>query len=121
EEASELAGAARMLELPQRFGLDLANALARHRELLTDLFEGVVGVHADAEAHAQDALLARGERGKDAGRRLAQISLDSRVERQHRILVLDEIAEVRILLVADRRFEADRLLRDLQHLTDLFE
>ena len=46
-----------MLQLPKRLGLDLADALARDRELLADLLEGVVGRRADAEAHAQDALL----------------------------------------------------------------
>ena len=49
-----------MLQLAQRLGLDLADALAGHRELLADFFERMVGVHADAEAHAQDAFLARG-------------------------------------------------------------
>jgi len=39
-----------VLQLPKRLGLDLADALARHRELLTDLFQRVVLVHADAEA-----------------------------------------------------------------------
>ena len=58
QEASQLARATGMLELPQRLGLDLADALARHRELLADLFQRVIGVHADAEAHAQHALLA---------------------------------------------------------------
>ena len=48
-----------MLQLPQRLGLDLADALAGDRELLADLFERVVGVHADAEAHAQHAFFAR--------------------------------------------------------------
>src|SRR5882672_7507778 len=54
----------RMLQLPQRLGLDLADALARHRKLLADFFQRVVGIHADAEAHAQHALLARRERGQ---------------------------------------------------------
>ena len=35
-----------MLQLPQRFRLDLADALARHRELLADLFQRAVFVHA---------------------------------------------------------------------------
>ena len=52
EERAQFARAARVLELAQRLGLDLANALACHRELLTDLFQRVVGIHADAEAHA---------------------------------------------------------------------
>ena len=110
-----------MLELAQRLGLDLADALARHRELLADLFQRVVGVHADAEAHAQHALLARRERGQHARRGLAQVRLDRRVDRQDRVLVLDEIAEVRVLLVADRRFERERLLGDLEDLAHLLE
>src|SRR5690606_18375803 len=57
EEAAHLAAAARVLELPQRLRLDLPDPLAGHRELLADLFQGVVGVHADAEAHAQHTLL----------------------------------------------------------------
>ena len=95
-----------MLQFPQRLRLDLADAFARHRELLADFLQRVVGVHADAEAHAQHALLARRQRGQHARRRLAQVRLDRRIDRQNRVLVLDEIAEVRILLVADRRLEA---------------
>src|SRR5215210_764720 len=100
EEAAQLARAARVLQLAQCLRLDLADALARYRELLPDLFERVVGVHADAEAHAQDALLARRQRGQNPGRRLAQIGLDRGIQWQDRVLVLDEIAEVGILLVA---------------------
>src|SRR5690242_13453597 len=107
EEATQLARARGVLQLAQRLRLDLADALARHRELLADLLERVIGVHADAEAHPQDPLLARGQRGEDARRRLAQIRLDRRVERQDRVLVLDEVAEMAVLLVADRRLEAD--------------
>src|SRR6187399_830010 len=114
EEAAELPRPRRMLELAQGLGLDLADALAGDRELLADLFERVVGVHADAEAHAQHPLLARGERGEDARRRLAQVRLDRGVDRQDGVLVLDEVAEVRIFLVADRGLERDRLFRDLQ-------
>src|SRR5436190_15304021 len=121
QEASQLPAAARMLQLPERLGLDLAYALAGNRELLADFFQRVVGVHADAEAHAQDALLARGQRGQNPRRRLAQIGLDRGVQWQDRVLVLDEIAEVGIRPVADRRFEAARLLRDLQYLAHLFQ
>ncbi len=51
----------RMLQLAQCLGFDLANTFARHAELLADFFQRVVGVHADAEAHAQHAFLARGQ------------------------------------------------------------
>ncbi len=110
-----------MLQLAQRLRLDLADALAGDAELLADLFQRVVGVHADAEAHAQHALLAGREAGKHPRRRLAQVRLDGGVDRQHRVLVLDEIAEIAILLVADRRLEADGLLGDLEDLAHLLE
>src|SRR5690606_4324674 len=121
EERPHLAAAARVLELPQRLGLDLADTLARDRELLADFLERVIGVHADAEAHAQHAFLARGEAGEDAGDRFLEVRLDRSVDRNDGVLVLDEIAEVAVFLVTDRRFEADRLLGDLHHLADLFE
>ena len=42
-----------MAELAQCFRFYLANALTGDVELLSDLLEGVVGIHLDAEAHAQ--------------------------------------------------------------------
>ena len=121
EEAAQLPRPARVLQLAQRLGLDLADAFAGDAELLADLFQGVVGVHADAEAHAQDALLARRQRRQHAGGGLAQVRLDGRVDRQDGVLVLDEVAQVAVFLVADRRLEADRLLGDLQDLADLLQ
>src|SRR5499427_638609 len=121
QKAAQLAAAARVLELAQRFGLVLSDALARHRELLADLFQRVVGIHPDAEAHAQHALFARRQRCQDARGGFAQIGLNRGVDRQDRVLVLDEIAEVGILLVADRSFERQRLLGDLEHLAHLLE
>ena len=59
EEAPEYGRSTRMLQLPQGSGLDLPNSLACERELLADFLQRVVGVHADAKAHAYDALLAR--------------------------------------------------------------
>src|SRR6266700_7062148 len=87
QEASQYPRAAWVLQLSQRLGFDLADALARHRELLADLFQRVIGVHADAEAHAQHALLARRERGEHPGRGFAQVRLDGGIDRQDRILV----------------------------------
>src|SRR6185436_20976822 len=88
QEAPQFPAPARVLQLAQRLRLDLADALARHRELLADLLQRVIGVHADAEAHAQHALLARRERGENASRRLAQVRLDRGVDRQDGVLVL---------------------------------
>ena len=54
QKAPQLPASARVLQLAQRLPLDLHDAFAGDRELLADLFEGVVGVHADA--HAQYAI-----------------------------------------------------------------
>ena len=94
QERAQLPRPARVLKLAQRLGLDLTDTLAGHRELLADFFQCVVGVHADSEPHAQHAFFARRERGQHAGRRLAQVRLDRRVDRQDRVLVLDKIAEM---------------------------
>src|SRR5436190_10248400 len=97
-----------MLELAQRLGLDLADALTRDRELLADLFQRVVGVHADAEAHAENALLARCDGSEHACGGLAQIGLNRGVDRQDRVLVLDEIASTPILPGAARPVDGER-------------
>src|SRR5690606_19405844 len=55
EEAPQLPAPARMFQLAKGLRLDLANTFARHRELLADFFQRMVGIHANAEPHAQHA------------------------------------------------------------------
>src|SRR5215204_337806 len=62
DEALQLLRAARVTQLAQRLRLDLADALASYFEVLSDFFERVVALLADAEAHAQNLFLARRER-----------------------------------------------------------
>src|SRR3954464_3242037 len=107
-----------MPQLPQRLGFDLAYALARDVELLADFFQRVVGRHLDAEAHAQHLRLARRERIENFLRDVPQAGKGGRVGRRKRRLVLDEIAEMRVVVVADRRLHGDRLLGDFQNLPD---
>jgi hypothetical protein len=57
-----------MLQLPERLRLDRPNTLARHRELLPNLFQRVIGIHPDAKPYAQHALFTRGERGAPSAR-----------------------------------------------------
>src|SRR5436309_5974259 len=45
----------------------------------------------------------------------------SGIDRQDCVLVLDEIAQMGVLLTADRRFQRQRLLGDLEHLAHLLE
>src|SRR6056297_3996308 len=94
QETPQLPRPRRMLQLPQRLRLDLPDPLAGHRKLLADLFESVVGVHPDPEAHAQHTFLARRERRQNPRRRLLQVLLNGRVQRQDGILVLDEVPEL---------------------------
>src|SRR5208283_4686975 len=120
-EALEVARSAGLAQLAQRLGLDLPDTLAGDGELLADFLERVVGFLADAEAHAQDLLLARGERGQHLARLLAEVALDGGLDGGRREFVLDKIAKRTFFLVADRRFERDRFLDDLEHLLDLVE
>src|SRR5262249_49524419 len=58
EEAPQLPRPARVLQLPKSLGLDLADSFTRNRKLIPNLLQGVVVVHTDAEAHAEDAFFA---------------------------------------------------------------
>src|SRR6266511_2072882 len=108
-------------QLPQRLRLDLADALAGHLEVLTDLLERVVALLPDAEPHPEDLLLTGGQGGEHLPGLLREVHVDDRVRRRDERLVLDEVAEVAVLLLADRGLEADGLLRDLEDLADLVE
>src|ERR1700759_1253184 len=121
QERPQLPAPRRMLQLPQRLGLDLADTLSGHRELLADFFQGVVGVHADAEAHAEYAFFAGGERGQHAGGGFREVALDRGVDWQDRVLVLDEIAEMRVFLITNGGFKRQRFFRDLENLADLLQ
>src|SRR6056297_2043309 len=116
EEASELLRAGRMAQLAQGLGFYLPDALARDIELLADLFERVVGVHVDAEAHAQHLGLARRKPAQHLLHRVGQAGGGGLVDRRQDVEVFDEVAQVRILVVADGRFHRDRLLGDLEYL-----
>jgi hypothetical protein len=49
-----------MLQLPQRFGFNLPDPLARYRKLLPHLFQRVIGVHPNAKTHPQNPFFAGG-------------------------------------------------------------
>src|SRR5262249_55469225 len=119
EERLELARARRVAQLAQGLGLDLADALAGDREALPDFLERVLAAVAEAEAHLDDLLLARGERLEEGLRLLLEVDVDHGLGRGHHVPVLDEVSEMRVLLLPDRRLERDGLLGDLQDLADL--
>src|SRR5215472_9855028 len=121
DKALQLLATAWVAELAQGFRFDLANALASHLEILPDLFQRVVALFSDAKAHSEDLLLARRERLENLPSLFREVHVDHRFRGGNDALVLDEIAEMRIFLLADWGLEADGLLGDLEDLADLVE
>src|SRR4051794_6764147 len=115
----ELPAPARVPQLAQRLRLDLADALTGDVELLADLLERACAPVLEAEPQLEDTTLAAGQRVEDGFDLLLQQLVRRRLGRGERPAILDEVAEVGVLLLADRRLERDRLLRDLDDLADL--
>src|SRR3990167_1510429 len=65
QEAPELLRSRGVAELSERLCFDLPDPLARHGEVLADLFQGVLAAVGEAEAEAEHLLLARRERVED--------------------------------------------------------
>src|SRR5215510_11741794 len=119
EERAQFPAPRRMTQLAQRLRLDLPDAFARDREALAHFFERVLAAVADAKAHLDHFFLARRQRLQHRFGLFLQVQIDHRFGRRDDLAILDEVAKMRIFLLANRRLERDRLLRDLQHLADL--
>src|SRR5208283_441524 len=115
-ERAQLARSRRMPQLPQRFGFDLADAFTGDGERLSDFFERVLAAVFQAEAHLDDFFFARSQRAQDLSGLVLEVHVDHRFGGRDYGAVFDEVAQMRIFLFADGRFERDRLLRDLEHL-----
>src|SRR6266478_7773052 len=117
DEGLEVPSAQRVAKLAQRLGLDLANALARHGEALADLLQRVLAFLADAEPEAEDLLLLRRQHGQRPLHLGGEVLAQQRIVWRPRRLVLEEIAELRVL--ADWRLQRERLARRLEDEPDL--
>src|SRR2546427_3730421 len=115
----ELARAGRVAQLAEGLGLDLADPLPGDVELLADLLERSGPAILQAEPELQDAPLPAGQGVQHGLHLLLEQLVRGRLGGGQRAPVLDEVAEVRVLLLADRRLERDGLLRDLDDLADL--
>src|SRR5579863_7930251 len=98
-------GALRRTELAQRLGFNLPDTLARDVELLADFLERVLALAADAEAQADHLLLLGRKRLEDVGGLVADVGVDHRVHRRPYPAVLDQIAQRRFAVAADRSFK----------------
>src|SRR5690606_39672035 len=111
--------AARVAELRHGLGLDLPDALTRHAVDLADLVERLGLAVGEPEAHRHDARLALRERVEDLVQLLLQEREAHRVRRDDRLGVLDEVAELAVPVLAERRVQGDRLAAVLLDLDDL--
>src|SRR5215210_4294417 len=109
-DVAELLGLRERLQLLQRLVLDLADALARHVERAPDLVERARVLPAEAVAQLEHAALAVGEVLQRLAQRLLRQDLGGALVRRLGALVGDELAELGLLLVADRLLERDRRL-----------
>src|SRR5690606_8610794 len=100
-------------------GLDLTDTLAGYIELLTHLFKGVVSVHVDTEAHAQNLGFPCGEAGEHVASGFLEALHGRHINGRLHGGVFNEVAQMRIFVVTDGGFHGDRLFGDLQHLADL--
>src|ERR1700722_14654572 len=105
-----------MAQLAQCFGFDLADAFAGYGEALADFFQSVLAAVFEAEAHFDYFFFAWGQRAQDLSSLVLEVHVDHGFGRRDYGAVFDEVAEMRIFLFADRSFERDWLLRDLQDL-----
>src|SRR5690242_6369046 len=111
--------AARVAQLRHGLRLDLADPLTRDAVDLADLVERARLAVGQAEAQPDDAGLPLRQGLQHAGQLVLHEREADRVDRDHGLGVLDEVAELAVALVADGLVEADRLpgvLLDLQHL-----
>src|SRR3954453_16943978 len=109
-DVAELLGLRERLQLLERLVLDLADALARHVERAADLVQRARVLAAEAVAQLEHAPLAVGEVLQRLAQRLLGEDLRRPLVRGLGPLVGDELAELGLLLVADRLLERDRCL-----------
>src|SRR5918992_1933368 len=119
EVVAELLAAGGVAQLGEGLGLDLADALAGDPELAADLLEGAGVAVGEAEAELDDLLLPLREGVQDRVELLLEQDEAGRVDRDDGVGVLDEVAEVGVLLLADRGLQRHRLLGHLEDLADL--
>src|SRR5258706_10625117 len=108
-----------MPQLAQGLGFDLADAFAGDREALPDFFQRVLAAVFQAEAHFDYFFFARGQRAQDLSGLVLEVHVDHGFGGRDHGAVFDEVAEMRVFLFADWRFERDGFLRDLQNFSYL--
>src|SRR5579875_274232 len=118
-DVAQLLGLSQRLQLLQRLILDLPDALAGDVERAADLVERARMLATEAVAQLEDAALAVAQVLQRLAQRLLGEDLGGALVRGLRPLVRDELAELGLLLVADRLLQGDRSLRGALDRLDL--
>lgn len=105
EEAFDLALTRRVAHFAERFRFDLADAFAGDAELASDFFKGAAIAVAKAESELENFTLAVGQRVEDFAEFFFEQRVRRHVGRVVSALVFDEVAEIRVLAVADGGLE----------------
>src|SRR5918994_7300324 len=116
---AELLASGGAAQLGEGLGLDLADPLAGDPELAADLLQGPGVAVGEAEAELDDLLLPLREGVQDRVELLLEQDEAGRVHGHDGVGVLDEVAEVGVLLLTDRGLQRHRLLGHLEDLADL--
>src|ERR1700678_2114775 len=107
-----------MPQLAQRLRFDLPNTFAGDRKRLADFLESVLAAIIQTKPHLDNFLFARRQRLQHRRSLFLQAEVDHRIRRRHHRLVFNEIAQMRILFLADRSLQRNGFLRDFQNLAD---
>src|SRR5947209_3014012 len=116
KEVLEPLGAGGVAEFAEGLRLDLPDALAGHAELAAHFLQRAAVAVVQPEAEDEHLPLAVGEHIQHLVHLLAQQPGGRAVLRRDGERVRDEVAEVAVLLLADRHLQRDGLLRNLDDL-----
>src|SRR5215813_12950156 len=108
-----------MAQLAQRLGLDLSNPLPGHAEALADLFQRPLVPVDESKSELEDPAFTWRERVEDVFHLVVEHRQRGGVRGRDRLLVLDEVAEMGVLLLSDRGVDLHRVLRGLGELAVL--
>src|SRR6056297_2056222 len=118
EELAQTLRALRMTQLGECLRLDLSDPFPGYPELLAHLFEGLRTSTVEPEAQPDDLLLALGQLAEYLAHGIVQHHAGGGVGGTVDRAVLDEVAEIRFVLLAHRRVERQQILRVAKQFAD---
>ena len=116
---AQFLGTAGVANLAQCLCFNLADTFAGDVELLANFLQRVRLSILQPETKADDLLLARGQCVQHFLQLFAHHGVGRHLRRRGRVLILDEVAQMAVLFLANRGFQRHRLLRNLDDFAHL--